>query len=168
MNRPGIAVRAFGIVLLALAPAAALAAAGSGADDPDEVTAGQREQAEQSAIAVMNAFMTAFNARDESAWADTLLFPHVRMASHEVAVYPDKRSFVAASDLDAFAASTGWDHSRWDDLRVIQVSPEKVHIAVTFTRFDSAGAAMASYQSMYVVERLDGRWGIRARSSFAP
>jgi hypothetical protein len=71
-------------------------------------------------------------------------------------------------DLSRFAGQTGWDHSSWDDLEVIQTSADKVHVAVTFTRYDANGAKMASYQSLYVIERVGGRWGVRARSSFAP
>jgi hypothetical protein len=125
-------------------------------------------EAETAARGVMDDFLMAFNARDEAAWAETLLYPHVRFASGTVAVFPDAAAFVADRDLDDFAADTGWDRSTWDDMRVVQASPEKVHIAVTFTRYDGDGEAMASYESLYVIERQDGRWGVRARSSFAP
>jgi hypothetical protein len=134
------------------------------AEHPDS----NAEAAEAAAIAVMHAFLAAFNDRDAEAWADTLLFPHVRLASGDVLVYPDRAAFVAAMDLQAFAAATGWDRSTWDDMRVVQASPDKVHIAVTFTRFDADGARLASYHSLYVIEQRDGRWGVRARSSFAP
>jgi hypothetical protein len=130
--------------------------------------AADRPAAEPGALAAMDAFMAAFNARDVAAWADSLHFPHVRIASGEVLVYPDREAFVAAMDLDAFAAQTGWRRSAWDGMRVIQASPQKVHIAVTFTRYDADGAKMASYDSLYVVENVAGRWGVRARSSFAP
>ncbi len=124
--------------------------------------------APDAAEAVMEAFLEAFNARDEAAWADTLHFPHVRIAGGSVHVYAQRDDFIEAMDLERFAAETGWDHSTWDDMKVVQASPDKVHIAVTFTRYDAAGARMASYDSIYVVERVDGRWGVRARSSFAP
>ncbi len=126
------------------------------------------EEAKAAAIGVMEAFLQAFNARDEAAWADTLQFPHVRMASGGVVVYPDRAAFLDAMDLTAFAEQTGWDYSTWDDMQVVQASPDKVHIAVKFTRYDPQGAELASYASLYVVERVDGRWGVRARSSFAP
>ncbi|HEX7037668.1 MAG TPA: hypothetical protein VF210_18000 [Pseudomonadales bacterium] len=126
------------------------------------------EDSEQAARQVMTDFLAAFNARDEAAWADTLLFPHVRLASGTVRVYPDRQAFLAEMDLTRFAEQTGWDHSTWDDMRVIQASPDKVHIAVTFSRFDAEGSRIGSYDSLYVIERAGGRWGVRARSSFAP
>ncbi|MEQ8857122.1 MAG: hypothetical protein RIC56_00610 [Pseudomonadales bacterium] len=125
-------------------------------------------EAKTSALAVMEAFLQAFNARDEAAWADSLVFPHVRVASGTVVVYPDRAAFLEAMDLTAFAEQSGWDYSTWDDLQVVQASADKVHIAVKFTRYDPKGVELASYASFYVVERVDGRWGVRARSSFAP
>jgi hypothetical protein len=157
--RPGASfIKALCLTLsLAALPLPGQAAAG------DDVAA-----AREAALAVMDAFLEAFNARDESAWADTLHYPHVRIASGTVAVYPDREAFLENRDLNAFAEQTGWDYSTWDDLSVVHASPDKVHIAVRFTRYDRQGAEMASYDSFYVVERIDGRWGVRARSSFAP
>ncbi|MFP6836857.1 MAG: hypothetical protein VB948_12215 [Pseudomonadales bacterium] len=120
------------------------------------------------AIAVMNDFLVAFNARDEVAWARTLHFPHVRVASGEVVVYANEAEFIAAMDLDRFAQTTSWNHSTWDEMNVIQASAAKVHITVTFSRFNAGGDKISSYRSLYVVENIDGRWGVRARSSFAP
>ena len=124
--------------------------------------------AEAAAVKVMERFLEAFNARDEAAWADTLAFPHVRIASGGVVVYEKRSDFLAAMDLDAFAEQTGWRRSTWDDLEIIQSSPDKVHVRVVFSRFDAADDLMASYDSLYVIVRQDGRWGVRARSSFAP
>jgi hypothetical protein len=123
---------------------------------------------DRNAIAVMDAFLSAFNARDEAAWADSLQFPHVRLASQTVTVYPDREAFLAAMDLDQFASSSGWRYSTWDDMSVIQSSPNKVHIKVKFSRFDASDTLLASFDSLYVIEKIDGRWGVRARSSFAP
>jgi hypothetical protein len=138
-------------------------AAGNAAAEPSAV-----EAAETRALAVMEAFLAAFNARDEAAWADTLTFPHVRMASGTVLVYPDREAFIAAMDLDAFAETTGWRRSTWDDMAIVQSSAEKVHIRVRCSRFDENDDLIASFDSLYIIEPADGRWGVRARSSFAP
>lgn len=150
-------------LVIAIGPSPALAASvvAEGLD-------GAGLEARTAALQVMDDFLAAFNARDVEAWADTLVYPHVRIASGRVAVFPDRASYVAAHDLETFARTTGWERSAWDDLRVIQVSSDKVHIAVRFTRFDVAGKVLSSFESLYVVEQVDGRWGVRARSSFAP
>lgn len=124
--------------------------------------------AEAAALAVMDAFLAAFNARDEEAWAETLVYPHVRLASGTVAVYPDRAAFLDGMDLDAFAASTGWRRSNWDDMVIVQSSPDKVHVRVRFSRYDENDALLSTYDSLYILEPVAGRWGVRARSSFAP
>ena len=138
------------------------------APGPGPLAADAASAAEAAAREVMESFLRAFNDRDEAAWADTLLFPHVRMASGNVVVYQDRAAFLDGMDLSAFAEQTGWDYSTWDDMKIVQSSADKVHIAVTFTRYDGQGSKMASYESFYVVEKANGRWGVRARSSFAP
>jgi len=150
-------VRRLAVLVLATGLAAPVVAAADPPGDP-----------ERAARAVMAEFLAAFNARDERRWADTLHFPHVRLASQTVTVYPTREAFLEAMDLDAFARANDWDHSSWDDLRIVQASPRKVHVAVRFSRFRADGSRIASFDSLYVIEHVDGRWGVRARSSFAP
>lgn len=101
-----------------------------------EAGAAEVAEAEQAARQVMDDFLRAFNDRDEAAWADTLQFPHVRLASGGVVVYENRAEFLDAMDLTGFAEQTGWDYSTWDDMTIVHAAPQKVHIAVTFTRYD--------------------------------
>ena len=126
------------------------------------------DAADASARKVMDAFMAAFNARDTAAWADTLLYPHVRFAGGTVTVFPDRAAFIAANHIDKLIAGEGWDHSKWDAMRIVQSGPNKVHFAVEFSRYHADGKKYAGYPSLYIVEQVDGKWGVRARSSFAP
>ncbi len=126
------------------------------------------ETPEQAALRTLDAFMAAFNARDAEAMTATLHFPHVRIASRKVAVFPDPAAFRASMEFARFAQATGWDHSRWDERRVVQSSPDKVHVAVKFTRFRADGSVIASYDSLYVITKQGSHWGVQARSSFAP
>ena len=120
------------------------------------------------ARAVMDEFLAAFNARDEGRWAETLLFPHVRIASGGVNVTPDRQSFLAGMDLEQFAEANDWDFSEWDSIETIHAGPDKVHFKVVFSRFNPQGERYVTFDSLYVLQRMDNRWGIRARSSFAP
>ncbi len=125
-------------------------------------------EAESQALDVMYDFMRAFNGRDVPNFARTLTFPHVRVASGGVTVFPDRQSFIDATDLEAFAKRFNWSHSRWDSISTVQADAEKVHFAVQFTRFNPQGEAYASFNSLYILQRTESGWGIRARSSFAP
>ena len=43
--------------------------------------------------------------------------------------------------------------------------PRKVHVATTFDRFTKDKKLIATETSLYILEKIDGRWGIRGRSS---
>ena len=116
----------------------------------------------------MTEFLAAFNARDEPRWAKTLHFPHVRIASGSVSVVPSEAAFLATTDMDAFARQQNWQYSEWDAIEVVQADPTKVHLKVVFSRFNPQGERYATFNSLYILQRIDGRWAIRGRSSFAP
>ena len=133
-----------------------------------QATAQGQSDALAAARQVMGDFMTTFNARDEKAWAETLHYPHIRIASGEVRVAEDAEAIIAEMDFAVFAEMTGWHHSAWDSIEVVQAGHEKVHFSVEFTRFNEEGKPLRSYQSLYVVTKRGDRWGVQARSSFAP
>jgi hypothetical protein len=117
---------------------------------------------------VMDEFMTTFNARDPEAWAATFNYPHVRIASNSVRISQTADEVAANMDFTKFAENTGWHHSDWDSIEMIQAGSNKVHFAVTFSRFTADGTRLQSYESLYVVTLKEGHWGIQSRSSFAP
>jgi hypothetical protein len=123
--------------------------------------------AEAAAMKVLDSFMTAFNARDVAAFEATLHFPHYRIASGDVSVLRDPRTLPELFERFV-AAMPSWDHSAWERRKVIHSGPDKVHIDTRFTRFQADGSVIASYDSLYIVTKQDGRWGVLARSSFAP
>ena len=122
---------------------------------------------EASGRKAMDEFMRAFNAKDAKAWAATLNYPHVRLASNTVRVYDSAEEFVKESG-DYAKRLAPWDHSTWESMEVIQSGAEKVHFAVVFVRYDAAGKLIGKFPSFYVVTLKDGHWGVQARSSFAP
>ena len=84
----------------------------------------------------MDEFLLAFNQQDAAGWAASLNYPHVRFASGTVTVWNSAADF---SDTDAFEmlSKSGWDHSHWLTRDVVLVSPQKVHIATAFQRFNN-------------------------------
>lgn len=113
----------------------------------------------------LDAFMAAFNARDLKAYEATFNFPHVRFASSKVTIinpgYHNPEMFTTGALSD-------WDHSAWQRRDVIHAGADKVHIDTRFSRFRKDGAVIGGFDSIYIVTRLEGRWGIQGRSSFAP
>lgn len=116
------------------------------------------------AMAVMAKHIAGLNARDNDAIAESLHFPHYRLASGRMQVWETKDSYLA----DFYArAGEGWSHSAWDSLDVLSAADDKVHLDVRFTRFDQTGEPLGHFRSLWVITRNDGRWAATLRSSFA-
>ena len=110
-------------------------------------------------------FMAAFNARDPQAHIKTFNFPTVRFAS-------GKMMILNAEDFgpQRYQAESlkEWDHSKWERRNVIHAGADKVHFDTRFTRYRKDGSVIGGYDSIYIVTKENGHWGIKARSSFAP
>ena len=119
---------------------------------------------EAAALRVLDDYIAAYNARDESAFVATLHFPHVRIAGDRVHTFAGIGEYMRELELK----KGGWDYSTWTDRRVVQSGPTKVHIAARFTRYRAGGVPVGSYDSLYVIVLRNGRWGVLARSSYAP
>jgi len=113
----------------------------------------------------LDAFMKAFNDRDLAAFEATFNFPHVRFASNKVTII---NAGYHKPEMFTSGALTEWDHSAWQRRNVIHAGADKVHIDTRFSRFRRDGSVIGGFDSIYIVTRLDGRWGIQGRSSFAP
>lgn len=117
------------------------------------------------AMKCLDDFMAAFNARDVAAFEATFNFPSIRLASGTLTI-------LHAGDMKPERFTTGalaeWDHSAWDRRKVIHAGEDKVHIDTRFTRYRKDGSVLGGFDSVYVVTRENGHWGVKARSSFAP
>jgi hypothetical protein len=122
---------------------------------------------ESAARAPIDAFFTAFNARDNDALKKTLHYPHVRInEAGGVNVWKDASE--AATNFDGLTRAEGWARSTLDSVVMRQNDAVKVHFDVVFSRYKADGSKYATYQSLWIVTMKDGQWGVQARSSFAP
>jgi len=114
---------------------------------------------------VLDAFMAAFNARDIPAFEETFNFPSVRFASNTMVI-------LNKGDMKPERFTTGalaeWDHSAWERRAVIHTGADKVHIDTRFTRYRKDGSVIGGFDSIYVITKENGHWGVKCRSSFAP
>ena len=121
--------------------------------------------AESEAMRLLDEFMAAFNARDLKAYAATFNYPSVRIASGRVIVLDGPNSHPVG--MFDWLAAQGWHHSAWDHRKVIHASEDKVHFDTRFTRYREDGSKVGTYDSLYVITKQAGHWGVQARSSFA-
>lgn len=124
----------------------------------------QTDAAISAALDVMEAHITALNARDEAALNATLHFPHYRLSGGKLKVWEQPGEYLA----DFRARTTpDWHHSEWDKLDVVEAGPDKVHLNVQFTRYREDESVIGVFRSLWVLSCLDGRWAAQLRSSFA-
>tara|TARA_B110000858_G_C17810077_1_gene480678 strand:- start:14332 stop:14826 length:495 start_codon:yes stop_codon:yes gene_type:complete len=133
-------------------------------------TSAEKEAAIAGAMGAMDEFMLAFNARDPEAWAASLNYPQVRLAGGTVTIWDSAEEYAQYAQTRALVTipKTGWDHSHWLTRDVVLVSAEKVHIATVFQRYNSDNEILATYETLYIVTKVDGHWGTQIRSSLAP
>jgi hypothetical protein len=117
------------------------------------------------AMACLDDFMTAFNARDVKAFEKTFNLPSVRLASNKLVIIEAGYHKPEMFDRGPLA---DWDHSAWERREVIHAGADKVHIDTRFTRYRKDGSVIGGFDSIYVVTKEDGHWGGKCRSSYAP
>jgi hypothetical protein len=114
---------------------------------------------------LLDEFMAAFNARNIPAFEATFNFPSVRFASNTMVL-------LNKGDMKPERFTTGalaeWDHSAWERRDVIHAGADKVHIDTRFTRYRKDGSVIGGFDSIYIITKEDGHWGVKCRSSFAP
>jgi hypothetical protein len=113
---------------------------------------------------VLDRHFAALNAGDAVALAETLHFPHYRLAGGRMQVWERPDSYLA--DFRA-RAGADWHHTTWDFQNPIAASSDKVHFDAQFTRYRADGSVLGRYRSIWVVALINGRWAAQLRSTFA-
>lgn len=111
-------------------------------------------------------YMSTFNAHDLEGWESTYHFPHFRLANGKMSVL-DKAGLRDSATVFGALRKTGWHHSKWEHRNIVQVSSDKVHVDTQFSRFNNAGQKIGVYESLYILTKENGRWGVKMRSSYA-
>jgi len=114
-------------------------------------------------LKVLDDYMATFNSKDARAWQTTYHFPHYKLASGKLSVL--ERPDMLDSTTFITLKQTGWDHSAWDHRNMMQTSEGKVHVDTQFSRYKADGTKIGTFESLYIVTKEDGRWGVKVRSS---
>jgi len=153
-----------------------IAIAGLTAAAPGAIAADSTAERDAEILAVLDQYMDALNALDMEAHVATYHFPHYRHASGKIVIYQDAQEAMPILDIpdeqrrDTLRAALepDWQRSEWTRRDIVQGDSNKVHVATRFVRLREDGSVIKTFDSLYVMTREDGRWGIRGRSSFAP
>ena len=125
----------------------------------------RRPEFEQGPLDAMDAFVAALNARDDEALYHTIHLPHFRISADGVLIYPTLDELKKSYLQDFFArAGTDWGHTIFDSKDVIHSSENKAHVFLQFTRYDSSGSNIGTFRSLWIMTRVDGKWGVGSAS----
>ena len=121
------------------------------------------------ALELHDRYLAAWNAQDADAFAATLHYPHPRQApgAPGSSSWQDAAEYAAGMDFGPLLAR-GWVHSYWDARTIVHAGDDKVHVAARARRVDAAGRTFQTVQTLYVITRQDGHWGVQARFSAGP
>lgn len=121
----------------------------------------------QSAIEVAHRFIETFNAQDHEGLADTLNYPHTRLALGRFATIETCDDFIAISKRgQSRLADEGWHHTEVASLEVVHEGDNKVHLAITNLRCREDGTTYNTFDTLWIATLIHGHWGIQFRSSY--
>ncbi len=119
------------------------------------------------ALAAVTEYFASFNARDPARFAQSLHYPHMRINGlGKTRLWQNWEAYAAEVDFAEIARRGNWQRTQLDSAEVIQAGVAKVHVVVTYTRFDPDDQPILSEASLYVVTLVNDRWAIQMRSSF--
>ncbi|RAV99028.1 hypothetical protein [Pseudochryseolinea flava] len=123
-------------------------------------------ETKKAVLKVLDEYMITFNAKNLKAWEATYHFPHFRLASGRMSVL-ENAGERDSTKVFVELSKAGWHRSAWDHRNIVQGDSSKVHIDTKFSRYRADGSKIASYESLYIVTKEKGRWGVKMRSSYA-
>lgn len=121
-------------------------------------------ESEQEARRVIEAYFPLFSKSDAQGLLSVVNFPHIRIAAGTTTIIPSAEQWKG----DPTPLEQHWHHSKLDSVEFIQSSADKVHATVVFSRYKADGTRYVTYETLWIVTKVNGRWGIQVRSSFAP
>lgn len=114
------------------------------------------------AVEAVNTFMQAWNGHDPAKLADTLHYPHVRVADGMVEVWATSAAYLAGPEP---GRQRTWFNTRLDAARVVQATANGVNVIVSISKMGRDGKALSSDEGLVLVTLRDKAWKVQARST---
>lgn len=121
------------------------------------------EAPEQAALSSLNEFINAWNTADIDELRKTLNYPFLTLfRPGELEITEEAEQFTM--DFDRMREQNDWTRSTFDESKVLAVADDQVHVATTYSRYNSEGKKYQTGQVYYIVTKHDGHWGMQFRS----
>ena len=108
-----------------------------------------------------------FNKRNQDVSVKHMHFPHIRLWENKFSIFKNKEEFLKGFDQQSKnLASERWSHTVTKSIQVIQSDPEKVHLILHQSRRDKNGKEYHNFHTLWIMTKINEKWGIQFRSSF--
>ena len=108
-----------------------------------------------------------FNKRNRKISVDLMHFPHVRLWNNQFSIFNSEEEFLKGFDLQTQKLEQeGWTHTVTKDIQAVQSDESKVHLLLLQSRRNKNDIEIENFQTLWIMTKIDGKWGIRFRSSF--
>tara|TARA_B110000263_G_scaffold66277_1_gene57244 strand:+ start:409 stop:819 length:411 start_codon:yes stop_codon:yes gene_type:complete len=108
-----------------------------------------------------------FNKRNSKLCVEYMHFPHIRLWKNRFSIFKNKEEFLKGFDQQSKnLASERWNHTVTKSIQVIQSDPEKVHLILHQSRRDKNGKEYHNFHTLWIITKINEKWGIQFRSSF--
>ena len=109
------------------------------------------EDSAKRGIEAVEAFIRTFNAQDHERQADTLNYPHIRLANGRFTTIENAEAFIEGSRRgEARLQEEGWHHTVVASLEVVHAGKDKVHIAIRNDRCRADGTVYHSFDTSFL------------------
>lgn len=126
-----------------------------------------RQAIEKEVFEVLDQFLITFSAKAPVAHVSTLQFPHFRLVGGSMDIWETEEEGITANkSILENLSNSGWDKSIWVHREIINLSDDKVHVSTRFRHLRKDGSEIRYANSLCVLIKKDGRWGVKLRSSF--
>ena len=108
-----------------------------------------------------------FNERNRDICIKAMHFPHVRLWKNTFSIFHVAEDFLKGFDKQtADLEKESWGRTVTLDIKAIQSSDDKVHLTLHQSRRDKENREYHNFVTLWIVTKIEGKWGIQFRSSF--
>ncbi len=120
------------------------------------------DESDSDTLDLLNRFTNAFNNRDADEMDKCLHFPHIMLAESKETVWEQPNS-LPAGYFSWLEQESEWHHSEYQSKHLVLSHRSQRHYLLEYTRNRSDGSVISIHKNLWVLTKLDGRWGIKIR-----
>lgn len=128
---------------------------------PENRNDSEKEILEES-FGCLQRFSDAFDEENLEKMDEQLHFPHYLFSGNEMTVWEHSGNMPA--DFFETLKKGGWRRTVCELAEPILISVDKVHYRWNYTRRGENGEVLSSHENIWIVTKINGKWGIALRS----